>query len=134
MMTLCDEAHGDRMMTLCDQAHGDRDRIANILIVVTDGRSQDKPSTLSEAAEMHKANVNVNVFAVGVGSNLDHSELAAIASKPQNVFTVTNFDALDNLQATLKRTACEGRDLTLVGSVPGLFLSYSPGHPEEDRL
>ena len=105
---------------LCGQAHGDRDRIANILIVVTDGRSNNKPSTLQEAAELHKT--NINVFAVGVGSNLDHSELEAIASKPQNVFTVSNFDALDSLQATLKKTACEGQDFTVVASVNVVFL------------
>ena len=98
---------------MCDQAHGDRDRIANILIVVTDGRSNNKQSTLQQAAELHKS--NLNVFAVGVGSNLDHSELEAIASKPRNVFTVTNFDALDTLQATLKKTACEGKDFTFDG-------------------
>ena len=106
--------------TLCGQAHGDRDRIANILIVVTDGRSNNKPNTLQEAAELHKT--NMNVFAVGVGSNLDRTELEAIASKPQNVFTVSNFDALDSLQATLKKTACEGQDFTVVASVNVVFL------------
>ena len=88
------------------QGHGDRNRVANILIVMTDGRSTNKQQTLAAAAELHKT--NINVFAIGVGGNLDHSELEAIASKPQNVFTVTNFDALDNIQASLKRTACAG--------------------------
>ena len=81
--------------------------MANILIVLTDGRSTDKQATLAAAAELHKT--NVNVFAIGVGSNVDQAELEAIASKPQNVFNVQNFDALDNIQANLKRTACEGK-------------------------
>ena len=83
--------------------------MANILIVLTDGRSTDKQATLAAAAELHKT--NVNVFAIGVGSNVDQAELEAIASKPQNVFNVQNFDALDNIQANLKRTACEGKFL-----------------------
>lgn len=94
----------------CLQAHGDRDRVANILIVVTDGQSNNKSATLAQAAELHKT--NINVFAVGVGSTVDQAELNAIASKSSNVFTVTNFDALDSIQAQLRKTACEGARLS----------------------
>ncbi|KAK7493781.1 hypothetical protein BaRGS_00014922 [Batillaria attramentaria] len=87
------------------KAHGDRDRVANILIVMTDGKSNNKQATLTQARQIH--NSNMNIFAIGVGSNVDHAELEAIASKPSNVFTVSNFDALDNIQAALQKTACE---------------------------
>jgi collagen type VI alpha len=89
------------------KAHGDRDRVANILIVITDGQSQDKAATLAAAQALH--GTNVNVFAIGVGNSLDHQELNAIASKPANVFTVDNFDALTNIEGSLKRTACAGQ-------------------------
>ncbi|GFO24022.1 A disintegrin and metalloproteinase with thrombospondin motifs 9-like isoform x4 [Plakobranchus ocellatus] len=57
-----------------------------------------------EAQEIHKE--NINIFAIGVGSGVDRSELELIASDPKNVFTVSNFQALDNIQANLQKTAC----------------------------
>ena len=52
---------------------------------------------------------NINIFAIGVGNGIDRKELELIASDPKNVFTVSNFDALDNIQASLQKTACEGK-------------------------
>jgi len=50
----------------------------------------------------------VQVFAVGIGSGVDVPELRTIASDNQHVFQVSNFDALNTLQAELKKTACTG--------------------------
>ncbi|GFR96147.1 collagen alpha-5(VI) chain [Elysia marginata] len=88
------------------KSHGDRDRVANILIVVTDGQSTEPALTKVEAEAIHKE--NINIFAIGVGSGVDRSELELIASSPNNVFTVSNFQALDNIQANLQKTACAG--------------------------
>lgn len=52
--------------------------------------------------------VCVQVFAVGIGSGVDVPELRTIASDNQHVFQVSNFDALNTLQAELKKTACTG--------------------------
>ena len=60
-----------------------------------------------EAEAIHKE--NINIFAIGVGSGVDRKELELIASNPNNVFTVSNFQALDNIQANLQKTACAGR-------------------------
>ena len=87
-------------------AHGDRNRVANILIVVTDGRSSNHADMQRAAAAIHK--MNMNIFAIGVGSGISQAELKTIASNPHNVFTVTGFSALHQLQATLKKTACIG--------------------------
>ncbi|XP_035826806.1 uncharacterized protein LOC101848762 [Aplysia californica] len=87
------------------KAHGDRDRVANILIVITDGQSTEPAKTKIEADEIHKE--NINIFAIGVGNGVDRKELELIASDPKNVFTVSNFNALDNIQASLQKTACE---------------------------
>jgi hypothetical protein len=39
--------------------HGDRNRVANILIVVTDGKSNDKQATLAAAQALHNTNIQV---------------------------------------------------------------------------
>ena len=51
---------------------------------------------------------NVNIFSIGVGNGINTNELKLIASSPQNVYTVTNFDALHKIQDVLQKTACEG--------------------------
>lgn len=88
-------------------AAGDRDHVANILIVMTDGQSNNKQNTLHAAAYLHTK--NIKVFAIGIGSGINHDELNHIASDAQHVFTVQNFGALSQLQAELKKTACESK-------------------------
>jgi collagen type VI alpha len=87
-------------------AHGDRPGVNNILIVTTDGKSTNPQSTKTEANLIHKE--NMNIFAVGVGQNVDRNELETIATDPQNVFTVNNFNALDSIQSQLQQSSCEG--------------------------
>ncbi|XP_021364449.1 uncharacterized protein LOC110457477 [Mizuhopecten yessoensis] len=86
-------------------AAGDRDHVANILIVMTDGQSNNKPATLAAATKLHAK--NIKVFGIGIGSGIDRSELSHIATDAKHVFTVSNFGALTTLQAELKKTACE---------------------------
>ena len=63
--------------------------------------------------------VHPQVFAVGVGSGVDKSELNGIATDPDNthVLTVQDFTQLNQITATLKNKACDGNiqiaDITL---------------------
>ncbi|XP_053401477.1 uncharacterized protein LOC123550590 isoform X2 [Mercenaria mercenaria] len=84
---------------------GDRPGVANILIVMTDGKSNMPQLTLDETKKLH--NLNAKVFAIGIGSGVDRNELGHIATDSKHVFQVSNFNALDTLQAELKKTACK---------------------------
>ncbi|XP_071091672.1 uncharacterized protein [Haliotis cracherodii] len=88
------------------KAHGDRDKVANILIVMTDGQSNVKAKTAAQAASIKKG-TTWSVFAIGIGSGASKPELNTIATDSKHVFTVENFSALQNIQATLKKTACQ---------------------------
>ena len=79
--------------------------MADILIVVTDGHSGDRHATETSAQSLH--NTNINVFAIGIGGNIDNSELEIIASKTENVYNVDNFDLLKTIHANLTETTCE---------------------------
>ena len=85
---------------------GDRDGVANILIVMTDGESNEPTLTVQESNKLHQQ--NIKVFAIGIGSGADRTELGHIASDAKYVFTVQNFDALSTLQTELRKTACAG--------------------------
>ena len=87
-------------------AAGDRPGVANILIVMTDGQSNQPTLTRQEANKLHQK--NIKVFAIGIGSGASRTELDVIASDSHHVFQVTNFNALSTLQAELKKTACKG--------------------------
>ena len=88
------------------KAAGDRDHVVNILIVMTDGQSANKAQTISASNLLHKD--NIKTFAIGIGSGVNKDELNHIASDAKHVFTVSNFNALNTLQAELKKTACAG--------------------------
>lgn len=92
--------------------HGDRDHVVNILIVMTDGQSAHPTQTAAEAKVLHGH--NVKVFAIGIGNGIKRPELETIATDSAHVFTVSNFDALNTLQAELKKTACKGTFIKII--------------------
>ncbi|XP_052786251.1 cartilage matrix protein-like [Mya arenaria] len=72
---------------------------------MTDGKSNVPVETVKEAASIH-SHLNAKIFAIGIGSGVDKAELQTIATDSHHVFEVSSFDALNTLQAELKRTAC----------------------------
>jgi uncharacterized protein YegL len=87
-------------------ANGARSNSSLFVIVLTDGASSDKAVTAQEANLLKAA--GATVVAIGIGSNVDTSELNAIASDPKHVFTTQNFDALQTIKEDVKKAACEG--------------------------
>lgn len=59
----------------------------------------------------------MKVIAIGIGSGVNTQELNSIASDPQHVFTVANFDVLNKLNSELTFTSCQSR-------TNGFFLHY----------
>uniref|UniRef100_A0A8C6QWM8 Collagen alpha-1(XX) chain n=1 Tax=Nannospalax galili TaxID=1026970 RepID=A0A8C6QWM8_NANGA len=90
---------------------GLRPEAAKVLILVTDGKSQDDVRT---AAHILK-DLNIDVFTVGV-KNADEAELKLLASQPLDitVHNVLDFPQLATLADLLSRLICQkvqGRDL-----------------------
>ncbi|XP_013407529.1 collagen alpha-1(XII) chain isoform X1 [Lingula anatina] len=86
-------------------AKGDRPNVPNIVIVMTDGKSNNMAATAREANRLRNI---ASVFAIGVGSNVRTAELKAMANDPDSkyVFTVTDFSALSNIETKLATEAC----------------------------
>ena len=93
----------------------------NIVIVVTDGQSNDKQATLAAASILHASNTYEQIYAVGV-SGADITELTAIASDPSLVFFTSNFDAtaITAVQTNVTKELCSinitSKLLTIAGS------------------
>ncbi|XP_052788594.1 uncharacterized protein LOC128223355 [Mya arenaria] len=75
-------------------ANGLRPNSAKIVVLVTDGRSDDSPATVEAAGRLRYSGATIT--AVGVGEFLDKQELRLVVSEPQCVYTqyVSNFDTL----------------------------------------
>ncbi|KAL1263790.1 hypothetical protein QQF64_004145 [Cirrhinus molitorella] len=92
---------------------GARQSAIKILIVITDGRSNDEPYLRGSVEKAEKK--NIIRFAIGIGEAFDDSrtkqQLHVIASAPvaEHVFNVTDFDALDGIRGKLEENiAIEG--------------------------
>lgn len=85
-----------------------RPNAAKVVIVITDGQSDDVINT-QHAADNSKSG-GVIMFSVGVGSRIDTSELNYMASTPSctHVFTVSGYDEIRALKEELIQSSCRG--------------------------
>ena len=100
---------------------GDRDDVRNVLVVLTDGKSQDEAETFKQAVAARDAGIHIIV--VGVTNGVRMRELRAIASHPnelgKNIFAARNFDDLraitSQLSTAICNSKCGGDDVTSGG-------------------
>uniref|UniRef100_A0A665U5K9 Collagen, type XIV, alpha 1b n=1 Tax=Echeneis naucrates TaxID=173247 RepID=A0A665U5K9_ECHNA len=81
----------------------------NVLVVLTDGRSQDDVNKISKEMQME----GYIVFAIGF-ADADYGELVSIASKPsdRHVFFVDDLDAFKKIEEKLVTFVCEAATAT----------------------
>ena len=85
---------------------GSRPGIPNVLLVLTDGQSQD---SVTEPAQKLR-DLGVTVFSVGIGTDYVIQELNNMATDPDNqhVFTA-NFDAMQTIAQKITGRVCNGK-------------------------
>ncbi|EPQ20003.1 Collagen alpha-1(XIV) chain [Myotis brandtii] len=95
--------------TLFNSESGTRKGIPRVIVVITDGRSQDDVNKIS--SEMQSD--GYSIFAIGV-ADADYSELVSIGSKPsaRHVFFVDDFDAFKKIEDELITFVCETASAT----------------------
>ncbi|KAM3592236.1 uncharacterized protein V6R79_015162 [Siganus canaliculatus] len=116
---------------------GSRLFVKKVLIVITDGQSNDRHN-LQSSANLAKSK-NIVRFAIGVGSAFSRydavQELNTIASDPSedHVFKVEGFEALDRIRETLQDkifsiegSSSGGESLKLEMSQEGFSAAYTP--------
>ncbi|KAF7662981.1 hypothetical protein LDENG_00222290 [Lucifuga dentata] len=95
---------------------GMRRNVPKVLVVVTDGRSQDEVKKSSEKLQ----HSGYSVFVVGV-ADVDITELRIIGSKPseRHVFVVDDYDAFAKIQDNLITFICE----TATSTCPLIYIN-----------
>ncbi|XP_060742438.1 collagen alpha-1(XIV) chain-like isoform X2 [Tachysurus vachellii] len=91
------------------RAGGTRRGVPKVLVVLTDGRSQDDVNKISHEIQME----GYIVFAIGF-ADADYGELVSIASKPseRHVFFVDDLDAFRKIEEKLITFVCEAATAT----------------------
>ncbi|KAK1332010.1 hypothetical protein QTO34_007687 [Cnephaeus nilssonii] len=95
--------------TLFNSESGTRKGIPRVIVVITDGRSQDDVNKISREMQSD----GYSIFAIGV-ADADYSELVNIGSKPsaRHVFFVDDFDAFKKIEDELITFVCETASAT----------------------
>ncbi|XP_041349211.1 cartilage matrix protein-like isoform X2 [Gigantopelta aegis] len=100
---------GEALTFVVDKVYNinEREGVPKIAIVLTDGQSYDKPTTIKEANRAHAA--GISIFVIGIGLNTDESELRAIASDPDGEFLlqIESYSTLERFKRSLAIKACE---------------------------
>ncbi|XP_068686100.1 uncharacterized protein [Montipora foliosa] len=107
---------------------GDRPSVPNVLIVITDGRTNPQSSRPYPKVLQPLKKKNVTILAVGVGAQVDRTELITIALNDSNhVFMVERYKDLTQILKSLSEESCNE---TLIAHPPTLepapFLFSSP--------
>jgi collagen type VI alpha len=86
--------------------NGERTDAANIAIVITDGASQDKERTLTEAFLAKK--MGIHIITVSIGDWIDREELIGMATYPyeKNMIMIDTVDALDGMREKMRELIC----------------------------
>ncbi|OWF46122.1 uncharacterized protein LOC110456139 [Mizuhopecten yessoensis] len=104
--TATDEALIKALTDVFQVSHGSRPDAVKVLIVITDGVSNDRLNTIHAAQGIHDN--NIVIFSIGVGSHINHAELNAIATSPSctHVMTVSGYTDLTALKQEIQEKTC----------------------------
>ena len=91
----------------------------HVAIVITDGQSEDETATLMQAELLHNE-TDFQVFAIGVGDNIDEVELMNIASDTSYVLLLDDFGA-DELQRFEEEVTVQTCSSKLIAKVAQLL-------------
>lgn len=111
-------------LVLFDAVWGARSDVPKVAILVTDGQDSSNSASVANSMKFR----SVTIIAIGIGSGVDVPKLKTIASGPNFVLNVTNFNALiASLPYTLANIpGCFGTSNPPSSATPGnllLFLS-----------
>ncbi|XP_061183369.1 CD109 antigen-like [Saccostrea echinata] len=95
---------------------------SRIVIVITDGQSND-PAATKIAAEALRS-IGVTTYSIGIGSGIGQRELENIASDINHVFRVSNYNALQQVQLSLGVENCHVVDIYLPWESSGKSPNY----------
>ncbi|XP_076821381.1 uncharacterized protein LOC143468217 isoform X2 [Clavelina lepadiformis] len=109
---------------MLQEEYGMRPNVQHVIIVMTDGKSQDNVSGPSSKAKEK----GITMFAIGVGNNVNEMELADISSSSEYIFKTDDYDALNTikqrLEASIAALESQGKILTNEQGQAGMSAAF----------
>lgn len=94
------------MMTEENQRSRERAGITSIGVIITDGGSTDPYKLEDVVRQVHDK--RIEMYAIGVGDEVNHNELEMLASSNDHVYLLRNVNALSEIQDKLAARFCRG--------------------------
>ncbi|KAL4221525.1 hypothetical protein ACF0H5_019782 [Mactra antiquata] len=87
-------------------SHGARPNAVKVMVVITDGQSDDKYDTHDAAERVH--NAGIVTFSVGVGHQINKAELGTIATDPDctHAYEVSSFSEIKFMREEIQKATC----------------------------
>ncbi|WAR31509.1 MATN1-like protein [Mya arenaria] len=104
--TQTDKAIDKAITEVFSSGNGARPGAVKVMVVITDGNSDDDLNTLDAANKAHAA--GVVTFSVGVGTSIGKTELDNIATDPDctHAYTVKGYDEIKFLREEIQKATC----------------------------
>ena len=93
-----------------------------VLIVATDGQSSDNVTEPSRSA---RDNMDINMFSIGIGPNVNEQELKDIAGEEDRVFRTPSYSDLAHIALLIQSATCKAQISVKEGKPITLTLSSS---------
>ncbi|GFO23771.1 collagen alpha-4(vi) chain [Plakobranchus ocellatus] len=118
--------------TLFSTSQGARNGVPHIAVVITDGHSGDRTATLAAADKARQQ--GVNLFAVGIGQNVNRQELQDIADDPDSdhIFQARSYKDLKTLSKQILDATCKVK--TVAKTAPTSDSGLTSSAPCVDKL
>lgn len=84
---------------------GARAHAHHVVVLITDGQSVFRKKTIEAGKALQRA--GIEVYAIGVGTATDHTELKAIASSAKTFFSVPDYHTLDLIEGNINKIICK---------------------------
>lgn len=93
--------------TMCNILMRGRSASKKIGILITDGGSNSYSCTVSEASSAKQK--GIKLLSIGVGNGINYKELQGVASSSNLVYTVDNFNGLEEIKQRVASDAATGQ-------------------------
>lgn len=89
-------------------SEGGREHSKKVVVLITDGKSNQHTSLLAQEANRLKYGTGAAIFAIGIGSDLNEEELIIIASQPVESYyhKIESYEALDSIKQVIAELIC----------------------------
>ncbi|XP_035825409.1 collagen alpha-1(XII) chain [Aplysia californica] len=103
--TATDKAIKDLREKVLDSSHGNRENVPDLVVLITDGASNNMTATVIEA-NILKQRPDLRIVTLGIGDQVDRAELRVLASSDREMYEARSFKKVRSFVEKILQWAC----------------------------